>query len=97
MSGIIKQGVLEIRPTDTLFDISPDAGHPLCTCSRCGARILEMECVIRGATQNDEGDIDKNSKEFRLCELCSTGVKYFKCTNDMELGMKCAEQCNDCK
>lgn len=94
---VVKQGALTVLDTDKLFDTSPDTGHPECVCSRCGGRIMEMEAPIRMATTNDEGKVDKDSKEIRLCEFCYTGQKFFRCNNDFDIGIKCSEQCGECK
>lgn len=56
--------------TDKVFKDSPDSGHPDCKCSRCGGQIKEDECPIRCWTQNDEGEVDENSQEYRYCEKC---------------------------
>lgn len=90
--------VLTPRDTDEVFDISPDTGHPLCICSRCKSRIQELETCIRVLTTNDKGEVDENSKEYRYCEQCTTGVKYFFCDNEngefiME---RCSKQCDAC-
>ncbi len=87
---IIKNGALNILPTDKLFDDSPDAGMPECVCSRCGSKILEGEIAIRAYHK-------KENKEWRFCEFCVTGEKYFFCVNEFELDMpRCKQQCAEC-
>ena len=79
---IIQSYALNIRTTDKAFDQSPDAGDPDCICSRCGNKILEGEFPIRFFTTNDAGEVDENSKEYRLCEYCTTGEKFVKRDDD---------------
>lgn len=38
---------IEGLPTDRLFTVSPDAGHPKWLCSRCSERIPENKHPIR--------------------------------------------------
>lgn len=85
------------RPTDTVFDDSPDTGHPTCICSRCSQRIQEEEMAIRVWTKNEHGEMDEESKEYRYCELCMTGKKYFKCEKEGETFYRCDQQCEECK
>lgn len=94
---IIQPDVLNIRPTDKAFDKSPDAGDPDCVCSRCGNQIQEGEFPIRFFTTNNAGEVDESSMEYRLCEYCTTGEKYFRCEGYEETEYKCRKQCNDCK
>jgi hypothetical protein len=63
---------LTVLDTDTPFNISPEAGDPLCVCSRCEAPIQEHECPLRVLTTNEKGECDKNSQEYRYCESCMT-------------------------
>jgi hypothetical protein len=93
----ILPNVLEARPTDTCFKYSPDAGTPECICSRCGNRIQAGEMPIRLTTTNKKGKVDKNSMEYRYCEECMTGKKFFACQMDIEFASRCDRQCEDCK
>lgn len=93
----IKSENLNPRPTDKLFEDSPDCGHPDCICSRCGSRIQEYEMPIRLTTTNEKGEVDKDSKEYRFCEFCTTGVKYFFCDSEAETFYRCQQQCDNCK
>lgn len=94
----IQKGAMEPRPTDKLFDDSPDTGMKECICSRCGSRIQELETCIRITTTNKKGKVDKNSKEYRYCEFCMSGVKYFHCQYDEVFSSgRCDKQCDDCK
>lgn len=88
---------LEPRPTDISFKYSPSTGTPECICSRCGAQIEEGEMPIRVTTTNDKGKVDKNSMEYRFCELCTTGKKYFACDMDRQFASRCDKQCEECQ
>jgi hypothetical protein len=94
---MIKEGVLNPLPTDKLFADSPDTGRPTCLCSRCGAQIQEGEMPIRLTTTNRKGKVTPASKEYRYCEGCTTGIKYFFCEPSQETGYKCSKQCEECK
>lgn len=94
---IIKHDALEIRETDIAFDTSPDTGTPECICSRCKALIEREEMPVRIWTRNKEGEVDENSKEYRLCELCLTGKRFFNCETFDEMGFRCDRQCDHCK
>lgn len=45
--------IINVEPSDQIFDVSPDPGHPDCICSRCHQRIGEDEVPIRAFV--DEG------------------------------------------
>jgi hypothetical protein len=97
MTTTLKKDALQLLETDTLFKDSPDAGSKACICSRCGAMIQQHEMAIRCWTTNKKGKVDKNSQEYRYCELCMTGKKFFNCRMYMEYYHKCEAQCQDCK
>ncbi len=92
----ILPGVLQPREYDRLFDNSPDTGHPDCICSRCLSQIKEYECAIRMWTTNAIGKVDKESKEYRYCESCMSGIPYFYCEAELSTDFKCSKQCQDC-
>ena len=93
----ILPGVMEPREGDTQFKYSLPAGHPECFCSRCGTGIQEFETAIRLTTTNAKGQVDKNSMEYRYCEECMSGKKFFRCEMDLEYGSRCKIQCEECK
>jgi hypothetical protein len=93
----ILKGALQPLETDKLFDDSPDTGHKDCICSRCAAQIQNNEHAMRVWTTNNSDRVDENSQEYRYCELCMTGKKYFNCETFLEMGFKCDEQCEHCK
>lgn len=88
---------LDPLSTDKAFADSPDTGLKQCVCSRCGCQIQEFEHPIRIWTTNGKGKVDQNSLEYRYCQECTTGIKYFYCEDDMAFGMKCQKQCESCK
>jgi len=61
--------MIEVQPEDTLFQESPDAGHPDCLCSRCGKAIQEGEVPIRMFIDGDKGG------EYRYHFLCVGSAK----------------------
>lgn len=94
---IIQPDALNIRPTDKVFDDSADTGSSDCLCNRCGNLIMDEEMPVRLYTTNEAGKVNENSKEYRFCEYCTTGKKYFKCETFDEMGFCCDDQCNHCK
>jgi NAD-dependent SIR2 family protein deacetylase len=62
--------MIELEPTDQIFQDSPYAGEPECKCSRCGKMIEEEECPLRMWTTNEQGVMDDSSQEYRYCEEC---------------------------
>lgn len=52
---------------------------------------------IRVWTTNRNGQVDKDSKEYRYCEKCTTGQEYFYCESYNEIMYKCSQQCDECK
>jgi hypothetical protein len=93
----LNPALIEPLETDKAFDISPDNGHPLCICSRCSSRIQEMETCIRLFTTDGNGQVTEESLEYRYCEQCVFGKKFFNCQMDIEFGSRCEEQCEECK
>jgi len=55
---------LELLPTDQAFADSPDAGDPVCTCSRCGEPIAEGVVPIR------VWDTEHGYREWRYHPAC---------------------------
>jgi len=53
-----------VQETDKRFANSPDAGDPLCGCSRCGRKILAREFVMRCYD-------DETNEEYRYCPYCT--------------------------
>lgn len=94
---MILKGSVEPLPRDIFFDDSPETGSRECLCSRCAEQIQEGEMAIRVWTTNKKGKVDKKSKEYRYCEMCTTGKKYFYCKSNDAFGYVCNDQCEECK
>lgn len=88
---IVKKDALNILPTDRLFMDSPDTGRPDCLCSRCNVKIQEDETAIRVFVNKGKDG------EYRFCEFCMSGERYFFCDAYGEMRYKCSKQCWDCK
>jgi len=75
---------MEIKHSDKLFSDSPYAGELECICSRCAEIIQDDEVPIRMWTQNEKGEVDENSQEYRFCERCQekSGIILLKTDND---------------
>ena len=59
--------MITILPTDRMFKDSPDAGDPLCICSRCLLPIGEADLPIRAFAESGRG-------EYRYHVKCQGGV-----------------------
>ncbi len=94
---VVREGAMDPRPGDKLFKESPMCGHPSCVCSRCGEKIMAGETAIRLFTTNTKGEVDENSQEYRYCEFCMSGVRFFNCQREFEFGSRCKKQCDECK
>lgn len=57
-----------ILETDKAFMDSPDAGDPLCICSRCAKQIPEEDAPITRAF------FDIGNEEYRYCQACWAGI-----------------------
>lgn len=93
----IKEGALQVLPTDRAFDNSPDTGHRDCKCSRCGQKIQEHETAIRVWPPPADQRGQKITLEYRYCELCMTGKKYFYCKDYRFTSYQCRKQCQECQ
>jgi hypothetical protein len=79
----------EILSTDMAFHDSPDAGDPLCFCSRCKKKIPSNNIVTRAWPELGDHGYDPTAKggtEFRYCENCmeSMGATFAKPDPDYE-------------
>ena len=73
--------MISIKSTDKVFQDSPDAGDPVCLCSRCLQVIAENDCPLRCWPEKGEVGHDPKAKggtEYRFCHSCceKMGIHY---------------------